>query len=60
LPPELVAPTRAAQNPEMQQRVAEIKEAAAKNKQALSQLTWVEQVNISPRCGTGQQLQSML
>jgi hypothetical protein len=36
----------AAQNPEMQQRVAEVKEAAARNKQALAQYTWVEQVNI--------------
>ncbi len=37
----------AAQNPEMQQRVAELKEAAARNKQALAQYTWVEQVTIS-------------
>jgi hypothetical protein len=37
----------AAQNPEIQQKVAEIKEAAAKNKQALAQYTWVEQVTIS-------------
>jgi hypothetical protein len=36
-----------AQNPELQQRVAEIKQAAAKNKQALAQYTWVEQVTIS-------------
>ena len=36
-----------AQNPEVQQRVAEIKEAAAKNKQALAQYTWTEQVTIS-------------
>jgi hypothetical protein len=36
-----------AQNPEMQQRVAEVKESIAKNKQSLAQYTWVEQVNIS-------------
>ncbi len=37
----------AAQNPEMQQKIAEVKEAAAKNKQALAQYTWVEQDTIS-------------
>jgi hypothetical protein len=37
----------AAQNPEMQQRMAEVKEAAARNKQALAQYTWVEQDTIS-------------
>src|ERR1700761_2844460 len=36
-----------AQSPDLQQKVAEIKEAAAKNKQALGQYTWVEQVTIS-------------
>ena len=36
-----------AQNPELQQRVAEIKQASAKNKQALASYTWVEQVTIS-------------
>jgi hypothetical protein len=36
-----------AQNQELQQRVAQIKEATAKNKQALAQYTWVEQVTIS-------------
>jgi len=36
-----------AQSPDMQQRVAELKEAAAKNKQALAQYTWVEQDTIS-------------
>ena len=36
-----------AQNQELQQRVAEIKQAAANNKQALAQYTWVEQVTIS-------------
>ena len=35
------------QSPEMQQRVAEIKTAAAMNKQALAKMTWVEQVTIS-------------
>jgi hypothetical protein len=37
-----------AQNQELQERVAEIKEAAAKNKQAMAQYTWVEQINIKP------------
>jgi len=36
-----------AQNQELQERVAEMKEAAAKNKQAMVQYTWVEQINIS-------------
>ena len=36
-----------AQSPETQQKVAELKEAAAKNKQALAQYTWVEQDTIS-------------
>jgi hypothetical protein len=36
-----------AQNQELQQRVADIKQAAAKNKQALAKYTWVEQVTIS-------------
>ena len=36
----------AAQSPEMQQRLAEVKQAAARNKQALAQYTWVEQVTI--------------
>jgi len=36
-----------AQNPELQQRVAEVKDAAARNKQVLAQYTWVEQVTIS-------------
>src|SRR5215469_4207733 len=37
----------AAQSQEMRERVAEVKEAAARNKQALAQYTWVEQVTIS-------------
>ena len=36
-----------AQNPEMQQKVTEVKEAAARNKQLLAQYTWVEQLTIS-------------
>jgi hypothetical protein len=36
-----------AQNPELQQRVAEIKEAAAKNKQTLMSYSWNELVTIS-------------
>ncbi len=41
-----IAPANA-QNPELQQRVAEIKEASAKNKQALMSYSWVEVVTIS-------------
>ena len=37
----------AAQNPELQEKVAAIKQAAAQNKQELAQYTWVEQVTIS-------------
>jgi len=37
----------AAQNPQMQERVAEIKRSMAQNKQALSQFTWQEQQTIS-------------
>ncbi len=36
-----------AQNPELQQKVAEVKQAAAANKQALAQYTWQEQVTVS-------------
>jgi hypothetical protein len=36
-----------AQNPELQQRVAEIKEATVKNKQALASYSWTETVTIS-------------
>jgi len=43
---EFVPPIRA-QNQELQERVAEAKQAAAANKQALAQYTWVEQVAIS-------------
>jgi hypothetical protein len=39
--------TTAAQNQQMQERVAEIKQSIAQNKQALAQYTWVEQVTIS-------------
>ena len=42
-----LSPKLLAQNPEMQQKVAEAKEAAARNKQLLAQYTWVEQVTIS-------------
>jgi len=35
-----------AQNTELQQKLAEVKQAAAANKLALSQYTWMEQVNI--------------
>jgi Tfp pilus assembly protein PilW len=36
-----------AQNPELQQKVAEVKEAMAANKQAIAQYTWQEQVTVS-------------
>ncbi len=36
-----------AQNPELQQRLAEVKEASAKNKQALATYTWQERDTIS-------------
>ncbi len=36
-----------AQNPEMQQKIAELKESMAKSKQQLAQYTWNEQVTIS-------------
>ena len=42
-----ISPYWAAQNPDMQQKVAEAKEAMARNKQLLAQYTWVEQVTIS-------------
>src|SRR6516162_2721357 len=42
-----LTPPVSAQNQEMQERVAEIKQAAAQNKQALAQYTWVEQDTIS-------------
>jgi hypothetical protein len=40
-------PKAAAQNPQMEQKVAEIKQASAANKQALSHYTWQEQQAIS-------------
>lgn len=40
------APVAVAQNQELQQRIAEFKESAAQNRQALTQYTWVEQVSI--------------
>lgn len=43
----LLGPFAEAQNQEMQQRVAEVKQAMASNKQMLAQYTWVEQVTIS-------------
>jgi hypothetical protein len=42
----LFVPVLRAQKEELQQRVAEIKEAMAKNKQALAQYTWVETVTV--------------
>src|SRR5262249_53628958 len=43
----LLTPRVAAQDPQMQQKVAALKEAAAANKQALAQYTWVEQQTVS-------------
>lgn len=41
-----LSPVRA-QNPELQQRISDLKESIAQNKQRLAQYTWVEQVTIS-------------
>ncbi len=43
----LLAAAAAAQNPVLQQKVEELKQAAAQNKQMLGQYTWQEQVTIS-------------
>jgi hypothetical protein len=43
----LAVPALRAQSPEMQQRVAEVKESMAVNKQLLAQYTWMEQDIIS-------------
>ena len=43
----LFNPLARAQGQELQERVAELKESMAKNKQSLAQYTWAEQVNIS-------------
>jgi hypothetical protein len=42
-----VVPTLRAQNPEMQQRIAALKQSIAFNKQVLAQYTWMEQQIIS-------------
>lgn len=42
-----VPPRGRAQNPELQERIAQLKESTAQNKQKLAQYTWVEQVTIS-------------
>ena len=39
--------TLAAQDPQVQQKLAAVKEAAAKNKQALAQYAWTEKQTIS-------------
>lgn len=44
-----------AQNPELQQKIAEVKQAAAANKQALAQYTWAEQVTVSLKGETKKQ-----
>lgn len=43
----VLAPRAAAQNPELQQRVAEVKQSAAQNKQALAQYSWQQQETIA-------------
>jgi hypothetical protein len=43
----LVGPRLAAQNADLQQRVADLKESTAKNKEALKQYTWLERVTVS-------------
>lgn len=45
--PILIAPAARAQNPQLQERVAEIKQSMAQNKQALAQYIWQEQETIS-------------
>ena len=42
----LIAPA-AAQNPELQQKVAEVKQATAENKQALAHYSWQQQETIA-------------
>jgi len=42
----LICPAKA-QNPELQQQVSDVKQSMAKNKQALAQYTWNEQVTIN-------------
>ena len=43
----MLEPAAAAQNPELQQRVAEVKQAAARNKQALAHYSWQQQQTIA-------------
>jgi hypothetical protein len=43
----LVEPTLAGQNADLQQRVADLKESTAKNKEELKQYTWLERVTVS-------------
>lgn len=43
----LFLPVSRAQNADLQQRVADLKESSAKNKEALAKYTWAEQVSIS-------------
>ena len=43
----LVGPGLAAQNPDLQQRVADLKESTAKNKEELKQYTWLKRVTVS-------------
>src|SRR5215472_14321302 len=45
--PSLAAQAAPGQNPQIQQRLAEVKESAARNKQALAGYTWQQQENIA-------------
>src|ERR1700730_19054622 len=47
LGPSLPAPAIPSQNAELQQRIAEIKESAARNKQALAQYRWQQQETVT-------------
>ena len=48
------------QNPQLQERVTEIKQAAALNKQALAQYTWQEQQTISIKGNVKKQKQFLV
>ncbi|HTQ86717.1 MAG TPA: hypothetical protein VMI93_10935 [Candidatus Solibacter sp.] len=52
-----LAPATPAQNPQLQEHVAEIKQSMAQNRQALAQYTWQEQETISIKGETKKQKQ---
>lgn len=56
----LVCPAITAQNPQLQQRVAEIRQSMAQNKQALAQYTWQEQQTISIKGSVKKQKQFLV